>query len=105
VNALLAAGADVRKASRNGNGALHAASAAGHAALVVRLLAARAPLDGVNVRGDTPLHLAVRARCLACARSLVTAGASTSVRNANGLSAPDAARLSGEPALMALFER
>jgi ankyrin repeat protein len=90
--------------SRNGNGALHAACAAGHAALVPRLLAAHASLDAMNAGGDTSLHLAVRARCRACVSRLVEAGASRSLRNADGLTAPDIARLAGDKPLLALLE-
>jgi serine/threonine-protein phosphatase 6 regulatory ankyrin repeat subunit C len=101
---LLAAGADPRKTSRNGNSALHAACAAGHAALIPQLLAARIPLDAPNAHGDTALHLAVRARCRQCADALIAAKASISVRNADGLSAPDVARLTADKTLVSLFD-
>lgn len=67
------------------------------------LLAARIPLDAANTHGDTALHLAVRARCRQCAGKLIAAKASISVRNADGLSAPDVARLTSDKALASLF--
>lgn len=104
VNALLAAGADARKVSANRTSALHAASAGGRAALIPRLLSAKVPIDGQNAHGDTPLHLAVRSRCLDCARALIASGASRNIRNADGLSARDVARLSRDKALAQLFD-
>ncbi len=103
-DALLKAGADARLKTRNDNTVLHLAAAAGHATLIAPLVAARAPVDAVNSHGDTALMLGVKARCLACARGLLAAGASTRMRNKDGLSALDIARLTREPSLVKLFE-
>ena len=83
---------------------MHLAAAAGHATLVASLIAARTPVDAVNSHGDTALMLGIRANCLACARGLLAAGASTRVRNKDGLSAQDIARLAKDPSLIKLFE-
>ena len=62
VRALVAAGADVNKATGDGNAPLHFASMAGHTMVVVILLAAR-PCASIKQRNDareTPLLVARR---------------------------------------------
>jgi ankyrin repeat protein len=83
---------------------LHIAAASSEAALIPLLIAARAPVDGVNTHGDTALMLGVKSRCLACAKSLLSAGASTRVRNGDGLTAKDIARLSTDQTLIQLLD-
>jgi hypothetical protein len=104
VEALLTAGADARITTRNGYSVLHVAAASREAALIPLLIAARAPVDGVNSRGDTALMLGVKSGCLACVRNLISASASTRVRNADGLSALDIARLSTDEPLVKLLD-
>ena len=104
LEALLKAGANARISTRSGNTLLHLASSGGREALIPILIAARAPIDAVNTHGDTALMLGVKARCLGCARSLLSAKASTRVRNKDGLSAADIAGLTKDPALSALFD-
>ncbi len=104
VDALLAAGADTRVKTANGNSILHIAAASGEAALILLLVAARVPVDSVNSHGDTPLMLGVKARCLACAKNLIAASASTRLRNVDGLTALDIARLSTDKALIELLD-
>ena len=104
VDALLKGGADARTTTRNGNSVLHLAAADGQVALIPVLIVAHAPIDAVNSQGDTALMLAVKSRCPGCVTSLLAAGASTRVRNKDGLSALDIARLSKDGALVKLLE-
>jgi ankyrin repeat protein len=48
--------------------------------------------------------LGIKSRCLACARNLLSAGASTRVRNADGLTALDIARLTTDASLISLLD-
>jgi ankyrin repeat protein len=102
--ALLAAGADARVASLAGNTSLHVAAAAGQAGAVALLAGKVGDVNAVNRHQDTPLILAVKARCADCARILLAAGASARVRNADALTAAEIARLSGDATLTALFD-
>lgn len=104
VEQLLKAGADARIRTRNGNSVLHVAAASSEAALIPLLVAARAPVDGVNAHGDTALMLGVKSRCLACVKNLLSASASARVRNNDGLTARDIARLSTDQSLIQLLE-
>ena len=48
--------------------------------------------------------LGIKSHCVACARNLISAGASTRVRNDDGLSALDIARLSTNETLVKLLD-
>lgn len=104
VAALPKAGADPWIASNTGNTPLHLAAAAGRASVVLLRARIRERIDVVNQHRDTALILAVKARCADCTRTPLAAGASPRLRNADGLNAQDVARLSGDPALTALFD-
>lgn len=82
----------------------HVAAASGEAALIPILIAAHAPIDEVNAHGDTALMLGIKSRCLPCVKSLLSAGASTRLRNADGLTALDIARLTTDTSLIMLFD-
>jgi ankyrin repeat protein len=103
IRALLGAGADAGITSRSGNTPLHVAAAAGHGSSIKLLAGSSGDVDTVNRHQETALILAVRARCIDCARTLLTAGASARLRNSDGLTAADVAGLSGDPALIKLF--
>jgi ankyrin repeat protein len=102
VKFLLGAGADARIASLAGNTALHVAAAAGHAGTVTLLAGKAGDVNAVNRHQDTALILAIKARCADCARTLLGAGASTRLRNSDGLTAAEVAKLSGDAAMAAL---
>jgi len=104
VELLLKAGADAGARTRSGNSVLHVAAASSEAALIPLLVAAHAPVDGVNAHGDTALMLGVKSRCLDCAKNLLSANASTRVRNDDGLTAKDIARLSTDRSLIQLLD-
>jgi len=103
VTALLATGADARIASLAGNTSLHVAAAAGQASVVALLKDKAGDVNAVNLHQDTALILAVKARCAVCVRTLLAAGASTRLRNADSLTAAEVARLSGDPELVKLL--
>jgi ankyrin repeat protein len=104
VKALLVAGANARIVSLAGNTALHVAAAAGRAGTVALLTGKAGDVDAVNQHQDTALILAVKARCTECARTLLAAGASTRLRNSDGLTAADVARLTGNDGLVKVFD-
>jgi ankyrin repeat protein len=103
VTALLAAGADARVTSVTGNTSLHVAAAAGQARVVALLTGKAGGIDAFNGHQNTALTLAVKARCTQCVQTLLAAGASKRLRNADSLTAADVARLTGDPELVKLF--
>lgn len=60
VRLLLSLGADVKESDIHGNTALHAAASGGHDALIVLLREAKSHIDAINVRRESPIHLAVK---------------------------------------------
>jgi Ankyrin repeats (many copies) len=100
---LVAAGADVRAKNRRDAEPLHAAVtgapesdtwAPGRQVAVIRyLIEAGADPEATAAGGVTPLLRAVRNRCSAAVRALLEAGVDRDLRNDNGSSALDLARL------------
>jgi ankyrin repeat protein len=80
------------------------AAASGHAATVTLLAGKSGDIDTVNGHQDTALILAVKARCTECAKALLVAGASTRLRNSDGLTAADVARLTDDAKLVKVFD-
>jgi hypothetical protein len=54
-----------------------------------------APIDAVNVHGQTALHMAAQQGCSGALRCLLQAGADCSIKDANGQTALEAARRHG----------
>ncbi|MGE3511265.1 MAG: ankyrin repeat domain-containing protein, partial [Vicinamibacterales bacterium] len=73
-DALLAAGADVRRANRYGVAPLNAACTAGYADLALRLLDAGADPNGATPEGETPLMAAARSGALPVVKALLARG-------------------------------
>jgi ankyrin repeat protein len=100
---LVAAGADVRAKNRRGAEPVHAAvtGAPGsdtwapqrQVAVISYLIEAGADPEATASGGVTPLLRAVRNRCSAAVRALLEAGVDPDLRNENGSSALDLARL------------
>lgn len=67
VKGLLAGGADVHAEDGRGRTALWWASREGHVECAAALLDADACVDGANMDGDTPLHMAA-SKCAECVR-------------------------------------
>ena len=94
IQALVAAGADVRARNRLGDEPLHAAavgSPGGSAwnpiaqvATIVCLIQNGADPNALNKTGVAPLHRAVRTRCAAAVEALIENGAVASLRNKSG---------------------
>ncbi len=83
VSFLLARGANVLERNSNGDSALHVAATCGHAE-VARLIIQRQPLciNAVNMAtGDTPLHVATKAKQYAVSRVLLELGANSDALN------------------------
>ena len=75
VDALLRAGAKVRRPSRLGVTPIYVAAENGNAAMLRRLLDAGADVNGTDATGDTLLMAAVRAGKRRCGRTLLDGGA------------------------------
>ena len=94
VRVLLAAGADVHARNRRGQQALHAAAVGSpgskmwnppaQAATIVCLIEAGADPNAIDMDGVTPLHRAVRTRSAEAVRTLLTHGASPTLKNKSG---------------------
>jgi len=107
LQALLAAGADVRQRQRAaygpGNTALHAAAAGGQHAHFAALLAAGAEVDARDDAGNTPLHVAAATGLAESVRCLLAAGADPALANAQGKTPGDVARERGKAEAAALL--
>jgi hypothetical protein len=94
VRQLIDRGADVQAKNRHGEEPLHAAavgspgssywSPPAQAACIVALLTAGANPNTINKRGVSPLHVAVRTRSAAAARTLLEHGADPALKNKSG---------------------
>jgi len=73
-NCFLAFGASVDKGDINGNSALHAAAAHGHETIVQCLLKEKPFIDAMNIKGESPIHMAVKYPNIV--KMLLNAGAS-----------------------------
>src|SRR5262249_42792929 len=103
VQALLAAGADIRARNRRGAEPLHAAAVGGpgsdtwnppaQAATIALLIEAGADPNAVDTDGVTPLHRAVRTRCAAAVAALLDGGADATRKNKGGSTPLRLARL------------
>ncbi len=104
---LIAAGADVRAASRNANKvtALHSAVAdGGDVRAVQALIVAGADVNAVQEGGFTPLHAAAQTGSTDIADALLAAGADPSAANTVGKRAADFARDAGHAELAQRLE-
>jgi len=70
-----------------------------------RLIAASFDIDARNTRGDTALILASASGDVASVTTLLQAGASRKMRNADGTAAQDAAAARGYAEVVALLKR
>ena len=84
VTALIAAGANVDKANKNGAAPLIIAAQKGHHELVTALIAARANVDLADNNGMTPLCMAAYTGHVEVVRLLVRAGADTTLGDEDG---------------------
>jgi ankyrin repeat protein len=103
VQALLAAGADVRASNRHGLTALHLAAAGGCTIVVKALLGAGASVNAQDTQGQTALHLAVlELREMAVQRAIVEAllkaGADPALADEHDMTALALAEARGLPA-------
>jgi ankyrin repeat protein len=100
VDALLASGADVNLANKQGLTALHMAALMYDSALVTRFVSAGANVNQIDRLGNTPLHLAFHMGLLAyragtlsskspAAKALLQAGADKTIANAQGITPAD----------------
>jgi len=109
VEAALRDGANVNaldtRSSRNGRYALNWAAINDHADVIRLLLANGAAIDAQNLTGFTALHHAAESGSALAAQALLTAGANTSIRTANGETAAEVARRNGNSAVAALIDR
>ena len=85
VGTLLAAGADVCAADKDGVQALHHASGGGRTGAIAVLHKGGAPLDSVSAGSGTPLHWACGEGRLGAVEALVGLGASLDLPNSQGL--------------------
>jgi ankyrin repeat protein len=100
---LIARGAQIRARNRRGGEPLHAAvigvpgTASWHPTrqrdVILYLIEAGADPNAAATGGVTPLHRAVRNRCSAAVEALLRAGADPRLRNDNGSTAADLARM------------
>ena len=108
VTAALDDGADVdaldQRRSRSGRRALNWAALADHADVIAVLLQHGAQVDGVNTTGFTALHHAAEAGALQAARALLAAGASRTLKTADGERPIDVARRKGHADIAALID-
>ena len=94
VKALIAMGADVDAADRDGHTPLHRAAFMGHTRVVAALAQARAAIDAVGMDGNSALHHAGRGSQEATFELLeLRYGADAELRNGKG----DVPTLSSEP--------
>jgi ankyrin repeat protein len=84
VNCLLAAGADVTFADKDGDTALHLAVMGGELALVRRLLGLNLNIDATNLRGLTPLMQAIMKEQVEIVDGLLSAEADVTHVDADG---------------------
>jgi ankyrin repeat protein len=96
VRGLLEGGANIEKANANQWTALHAAAWKGHLEVCRLLLDLGAKVDPVDKWGDTPLHDAARFGHLSVAKLLVERGADVRLKNNDGRTASDMARIKGK---------
>ena len=104
VNELLANGADLTMADRNGATALHIAASYGHVEILRRiideLLAEGEDLNTPNGHGQTALHQAAEAGMVNSVTLLLQRGADSTIQDADGNTAADLAQT---PEIRALF--
>jgi ankyrin repeat protein len=98
VQTLLAKGAAV---NRPGWTALHYAAAGGHADIARLLIASKANLDSPSPSGITPLMIAAREGMEATVAVLLEAGADTTLRNNEALTAGQIAERADKPRIVA----
>lgn len=105
IRALLKAGFKVSTRDAEGLQPLHRAAGAGAAAATLTLLRAKAvPNDQKNLAKYTPLHFAAVSGNEETVRALLDAGADPSLRNSNGQTPADVARLANHPELAAMLD-
>ena len=105
---LLQAGAKIETKDEVGRTALHRAAAKGHDEIVKILLEAYAEKDARDDRGQTALMLAaqcVTSNLIPVSQTLLTAGASVSLKGSNGATVFDIAKSRRQTALMQLLSQ
>jgi ankyrin repeat protein len=104
VRVLLEGGANVERANANQVTALHKAALYGYLEVCRLLLDWGAKVDPVDKWRNTPLHDAVRFGHLLVVKLLVEGGADVSVKDDNGLTARDLARIWKNKAIAELLD-
>jgi ankyrin repeat protein len=84
VNALIATGADVNKASNDGSTPMYSASSQGHLEVVQALIAAGADVNKANNDGYTPMFLTSHYGHLEVVQALIAAGADVNKASNHG---------------------
>lgn len=100
---LIESGAELTARTDRGYQPLHAAAQNDHQAIVLMLLAAKAPPSEPNVYGDTPLHLATRFKRLEVVEELLRNGAEVNIANDRGRTPLHLAAGLGRPDLVTLL--
>jgi ankyrin repeat protein len=95
VRVLLEGGANVESVNARQGTALHVAAGLGHLEVCRLLLDWGAKVDPVDKWKETPLHDAARFANLSMVKLLVERGADVRLKNDNGLTARDMARIQG----------
>lgn len=102
---LLEGGAKIESTDATQRTALHKAAWNGRLDICRLLLSWGAKLDPLDESKDTPLHYAARRGHLLVVKLLVERGADVKVKNGNGQTASDVARIAGKKAVANWLDR